>query len=177
MLEENSKAAEAADQVALSGVPFPYGMTGGERWYVARFSAWAFGLYAKILAHCAARAKNPERFGAAVPRLPFVIVDLSRDRWRSINGAAGVASLVMNTDLPMHVPHGVVEAIIERGNLIQPEGFFHTLRIGQKVKILSGPFAQTICQLERLDQRSPCGFFLKSWAGRSPFNLITVTFV
>jgi Transcription termination factor nusG len=44
------------------------------------------------------------------PRYLFVVIDLKRQRWRSVNGTVGVASVVMQGDRPQPVPHGVVEA-------------------------------------------------------------------
>ena len=47
------------------------------------------------------------------PRYLFVVLDLDRDRWRSVNGTFGVARLVMMAgDRPQPAPHGVVEALV-----------------------------------------------------------------
>ena len=138
----------------------------GERWFVAR-----------VLAHQENRAQlNLHRLGfrSFLPRLRrtvrharklrdtlnplfpgyiFVIIDLSRHRWRSINGTFGVASLIMGAEQPMPVPPGVVEALVASyancGAIRLDDG----LEIGQKVRILSGPFAETICRLAHLDDR------------------------
>jgi len=45
------------------------------------------------------------------PGYIFVALNLHRDRWRSINGTAGVSSLVMAGDVPLPLPHGLVEAL------------------------------------------------------------------
>jgi transcription antitermination factor NusG len=78
---------------------------------------------------------------------------LSKHRWRSINGTFGVASLIMGGEQPMPVPPGVVEALVasceSHGVVRLDDG----LEIGQKVRILSGPFAETICRLAHLDDR------------------------
>jgi transcription antitermination factor NusG len=138
----------------------------GERWFVAR-----------VLAHQENRAQlNLHRLGFRnfLPRLRrtvrharklrdtlsplfpgyiFVIIDLSKHRWRSINGTFGVASLIMGAEQPMPVPPGVVEALVASyancGAIRLEDG----LEIGQKVRILSGPFAETICRLAHLDDR------------------------
>ncbi len=68
-----------------------------------------------------------------------MIADLSRDRWRSVNGAAGVACLIMDSELPTPVPHGVVEAIIERETLLCAGTPADRLQAGQKVRIPFGP--------------------------------------
>ena len=137
----------------------------GERWFVAR-----------VLAHQENRAQfNLHRLGfrSFLPRLRrtirharklrdtlnplfpgyiFIVIDLSKQRWRSINGTFGVASLIMGAEQPTPVPPGVVEALVEyesRGVVRFDDG----LEIGQKVRILSGPFAETICRLADLDDR------------------------
>jgi transcription antitermination factor NusG len=138
----------------------------GERWFVAR-----------VLTHQENRAQlNLHRLGfrSFLPKLRrtvrharklrdtlnplfpgyiFVIIDLSKHRWRSINGTFGVASLIMGGEQPMPVPPHVVEALVasceSHGVVRLDDG----LEIGQKVRILSGPFAETICRLADLDDR------------------------
>jgi transcription antitermination factor NusG len=86
------------------------------------------------------------------PGYIFIIMDLSKHRWRSVNGTFGVASLVMGGEQPSAVPPGVVEALIascERCGAVRVDD---NLEIGQKVRILSGPFAETLCRLADLDE-------------------------
>src|SRR5579884_4013707 len=45
---------------------------------------------------------------AFFPGYLFVSLDLSRHRWRSVNGTYGVAGLVMRGEYPAPVPTGVV---------------------------------------------------------------------
>ena len=87
------------------------------------------------------------------PGYIFTIIDLSKYRWRSVNGTSGVASLIMGAEQPEPVVLGVVEGLVaswENGGAAGPDG---GLEIGQKVRILSGPFAETLCRLEHLDDR------------------------
>jgi transcription antitermination factor NusG len=138
----------------------------GERWFVAR-----------VLAHQENRAQfNLHRLGfrSFVPRLRrtvrharrlqdtlkplfpgyiFVTIDLSKHRWRSINGTFGVASLIMGAEQPRPVPPGVVEALVASCENCAVIRLDDGLEIGQKVRILSGPFAETICRLAHLDDR------------------------
>ena len=71
----------------------------------------------------------------------------------AINGMFGVASLIMGGEQLMPVPPHVVEASAasceSHGVVCLDDG----LEIGQKVRILSGPFAETICRLADLDDR------------------------
>jgi transcriptional antiterminator RfaH len=87
------------------------------------------------------------------PGYIFLVIDLSKQRWRSVNGTFGVASLIMGAEQPIPVPTGVVEALVaSREN----HGAVHlddSLEVGQQVRIVSGPFAETLCRLAHLDDR------------------------
>jgi transcriptional antiterminator RfaH len=91
-----------------------------------------------------------------VPLFPgyvFLILDLSRDRWRSVNSTFGVASLIAGAEQPTPVPCGIVEALVkasEASGLVRLES---DLEIGQTLRILSGPFAEVLCRLKHLDDR------------------------
>jgi transcription antitermination factor NusG len=144
----------------------PLELVPGERWFVAR-----------VLAHQETRAQfNLQRLGfrSFAPRLRrtvrhartlretlrpifpgyiFVIIDLSKHRWRSVNGTFGIASLIMGAEQPMPVPTGVVETLVascENGAAIRLDD---GLAVGQTVRILSGPFAEVLCRLAHLDDR------------------------
>jgi transcription antitermination factor NusG len=138
----------------------------GERWFVAR-----------VLAHQENRAQfNLHRLGfrSFVPRLRrtvrharrlrdtlnplflgyiFIIIDLSKQRWRSVNGTFGIASLIMGAEQPTPVPPGVVETLVASCESHGTVQFDDRLEVGQKVRILSGPFAETLCRLAHLDDR------------------------
>jgi transcription elongation factor/antiterminator RfaH len=83
-------------------------------------------------------------------RYLFVIVDLGRGRWLSIQNTFGVTCLVTCDGRPVPVPEGIVEAIIERVE----QGSTHptSLMVGQRVRVLSGPFADLVGNLDRLDE-------------------------
>jgi len=85
------------------------------------------------------------------PRYLFVRLDLSRDRWRSINSTFGVARIIMNRDRPIAVPEGIVESLQAR---LEPDAATARddgLRIGQRVEVMVGPFANLVGELERFD--------------------------
>ena len=145
----------------------------GERWFVAR-----------VLLHQENRAQhNLHRLGfrSFVPRLrrtvrharklretlqplfpgyAFIIIDLTKHRWHSINGTFGIASLIMGAERPIAVPPGVVEALAscESGGVVRLDD---GLKVGQKVRILSGPFAETLCRLAHLDDRGRASVLLE----------------
>jgi transcription antitermination factor NusG len=100
------------------------------------------------------------------PGYVFVILDLSRDRWRSVNGTVGVATLIMGGDKPAPVPRGVVEALLAMRESSGAVRFDHGLQIGQKVRILSGPFAETLCRIEHLDDRGRVRVLLEIMGGQ-----------
>ena len=136
----------------------------GERWFVARVlthqeNRAQFDLHRLGFRSFLPRLRRTVRHARKLrdtlkPLFPgyiFIIIDLSKHRWRSINGTFGVASLIMGAEQPMPVPPGVIEAysLEGRGVVRLDDG----LEIGQKVRILSGPFAETICRLADLDDR------------------------
>jgi len=85
------------------------------------------------------------------PRYLFVVLDLDRDRWRSVNGTFGVSRLVMRGEQPQPVPRGVVETLLASAD---PGGILHLadrLKIGSPVRMLAGPFAEQLATLEHLD--------------------------
>ncbi|MER9791310.1 transcription termination/antitermination NusG family protein [Mesorhizobium sp. M0213] len=85
------------------------------------------------------------------PGYMFIALDLALQRWRSINGTFGVRSLVMQGDRPLPVPSGLVERFIA---LTRKDGlldFSGGLAAGASVRILSGPLAEQIGRLDRLD--------------------------
>jgi transcription antitermination factor NusG len=147
-------------------VPVNLELGPGERWFVAR-----------ALTHQENRAQfNLNRLGfrSFVPRLRrtvrharrlrdtlnplfpgyiFVIIDLSKHRWRSINGTFGVASLIMSAEQPLPVPPHVIEALVASCESRGVVRLDDSLEIGQTVRILSGPFAETLCRLAHLDDR------------------------
>lgn len=85
------------------------------------------------------------------PRYAFVSLDLERDRWRSVNGTIGVASLVMAGGAPCRVPDGIVERILEAGDDEGVLNFDHDFKPGDEVRLTAGPFSGVLGKLERLD--------------------------
>jgi transcriptional antiterminator RfaH len=81
----------------------------------------------------------------------FLILDLGCDPWLSVRSTVGVSSLFTCEDRPVPVPYGVVEALIARTDEANLTRFDAALTTGQTVRILSGPFADFVGTLERLD--------------------------
>jgi transcription antitermination factor NusG len=90
---------------------------------------------------------------AFFPRYLFVRLDLTRHQWRSVNGTFGVASLIMEGDRPKAVPSGVVEglaALADTAGVISVEP---VIGPGEHVRILSGPFADHVGSMVRVDRQ------------------------
>jgi transcription elongation factor/antiterminator RfaH len=136
---------------------------GDPRWYLVRTLTNREALAAEQLARQGFATFLPRQpksvrharririsLAAYFPGYLFVTLDLSRQRWRSINGTLGVSHLVGAGDRPTPVPKGVVEALIAasdaRGVLAGPP-----LQAGQTVRIIAGAFADQLAVIERLD--------------------------
>jgi len=161
----------------------------GERWYVARTLPHREAQAARQLANQGFRAFLPRYWKnrrharkvetVSVPlfsRYLFVIIDRQRDRWRSINGTLGVDRLLTHDGEPQPVPHGVVESLI---NATDPNGNIHfhfDLKEGQTIRITTGPFADFVGQLEKLDDNGRVRVLLEIMGGKVrvalPQNLV-----
>jgi transcription elongation factor/antiterminator RfaH len=102
------------------------------------------------------------------PGYLFVALDLARDRWRSVNGTHGVVSLVMNGGEPAKVPAGIVENLIAIASDRGVVRFDHQLEAGQRVKILTGPFADFVGILEQLDDQGRVKVLLEMMGQQIP---------
>ena len=90
------------------------------------------------------------------PRYLFVSLDLTRDRWRSIQSTFGVVGLVTSGERPVPLSSEAVEAIRARedakGHVAL--GLAPGLGVGSKIKLLDGIFADHGGVLERIaDER------------------------
>lgn len=85
------------------------------------------------------------------PRYLFVRLDLEVDRWRSVRGTFGVATMIMDGERPRPTPCGVVETLIAAYDGRGGYDFQRDLRIGDPVRFLTGAFADRLGQLVALD--------------------------
>jgi transcription antitermination factor NusG len=141
-----------------------YELADNERWYVVRSlpkreTAALDNLNRKGLrAFVPARRKTvrharrlSEVRAPIFPCYLFAILDLERDRWRSVNTTVGVAELVSADGKPIPVPQGIVETLIRRFDERHSGSSYDDLRPGQQVRIVAGPFAEALGTLDRLD--------------------------
>lgn len=105
------------------------------------------------------------------PGYLFVHLDLTRDRWRCINSTFGVVRIITRHERPAPAPRGVVEALREscdENGLLQIKV---DLTLGQAVRVLQGPFADFVGEIDRLDDTGRVRVLLDIMGGRTPVFL------
>jgi transcription elongation factor/antiterminator RfaH len=137
----------------------------GERWYVATTLPRKERVaeanlerqqYRVFLPRLLVTRRHANKFKTELaplfPRYMFVILNIDRQRWRSVNGTLGVERLITDGNIPQVVAPGIVETLIQssdqRGALVFKSV---DLAIGERVRLLTGPFANTLGTLLRLD--------------------------
>jgi transcription antitermination factor NusG len=112
-----------------------------------------------------------ERRVAFFPGYMFISLDLSRERWRPVNGTTGVRSLIMQGDRPLACPFGMVEDLQV---LADPDGLLEAdagLSENAQVRILRGPFAEMVGTLVRLDGSGRARVLLAMMQGQVAVSL------
>jgi transcription elongation factor/antiterminator RfaH len=157
----------------------PFALLDGERWYLVQCLARREGYAAHNLEAQNFRIFHPyflktvrhaRQFRVVrqtlFPGYLFVILDLEKDRWRSVSGTFGVSRLVMGGEYPQAVPRGVVETIVEnldeKGVLDLKRG----LRVGVTAKVVSGPFSDILGEIVSLDDRGRARVLLEIMNGK-----------
>jgi transcription antitermination factor NusG len=158
---DNAEPSAAEPSAALLRSP----LCGGERWYVAHTLPLAEMRAEAQLENQGFRTFLPKRNKTVrharklrtleapfFPRYLFMVLDLTRDRWRSVNGTFGVSRLVMQGELPQPVPCGVVEALVAAADQRGILQLGAQLKVGSPVRLLAGPFAEQLATLDYLDE-------------------------
>jgi transcriptional antiterminator RfaH len=159
-------------------------LAGNERWFLAHtlpkseckaelhLGAQGFRTYLPQFQKTIRHARQLRTVRAPLfPRYLFVILDLERDRWLSVRSTVGVSHLYTSRDgRPVPVPVGIVELLIERSeeNLTRLDS---GLVKGQQVRILSGPFADFVGTLARLDGAGRVQVLLEMMGTAVPVSL------
>jgi len=159
-------------------------LTCGERWFLVRsltkrekkaewhLGAQGFRTYLPQIEKTVRHARKLTTVRAALfPGYLFVILDLQRDRWLSVRSTIGVMQLFSHRDgHPIPVPEGIVESLIDvsDGDLVR---FDARLVKGQDVRVISGPFADLIGRLERIDGNGRVQVLLQFMGGAVPVTL------
>ena len=105
------------------------------------------------------------------PRYMFIVLDLGRDRWRSVNGTYGVDRLLMRSGEPEAVPQGLVEQLTEAASADGVARSGPALKEGQSIRVTAGPFAELLGTLERLDDQGRVRVLLEIMGGGVPVLL------
>jgi transcription elongation factor/antiterminator RfaH len=162
----------------------PFRLSNGERWYVVytqphrelraqtQLAAQGFLTFLPRYVKAVRHARKLSTVSAPFfPRYLFVALDLARDRWRSVNGSFGVASLVMADEFPVAIPSGIVESL---GAACTADGHLclgETLRPGDCARLLSGPFADMVGELARIDGAGRVTVLLRLLGGEVPVSV------
>jgi len=112
------------------------------------------------------------------PRYLFVALDLESARWRPILSTVGVAGLVQHGERPTPVPEGVVEELraCEAAGEFDVTHSAARLRLGDVVRITSGPFADLIGKFSGMADRERV-FVLLDLLGRHAKTAVPATAV
>ena len=134
------------------------------RWYVVhtqhacedrasmRLVAQGYHVFCPRLRKTVRHARKSEN--KLVPLFPgylFLRLDLSRDRWRAVNGTRGVIRLLTLGDMPQTVPAGIVEDLKSHVDTRDALVWTPPLNVGQRVRITEGPFEDFVGTLQRLE--------------------------
>ena len=155
-----------------------------ERWYVVRTQPHREAQAAQQLENQDYRVFVPRFFKSRrharkfetvlaplFPRYMFIIIDLTRDRWRSVNGTYGVDRLLMRAGEPESVPHGLVEQLMSAAGADGVVRLSPGLKQGQTIRVTAGPFAELMGKLESLDDQGRVRVLLEIMGGTVPVVL------
>jgi transcription antitermination factor NusG len=145
-----------------------------ERWYVAHTQPHKEAVALRHLTEQGLRGFFPRQLKTVrharktrtivaplFPRYVFVILNLDRDRWLSVNGTLGITRLIIASGRPVPVPVGIVETLVESTDAAGKIKFAPGLAIGDKARLVAGPFAGALGVIERLDNAGRVSLLLK----------------
>jgi transcriptional antiterminator RfaH len=105
---------------------------------------------------------------ALFPGYVFVQLDLTRDRWYPINSTQGVCRLVSFGSRPAFLPQGLVENLVEATDEAGTIRLADSLARGDKVRVLSGAFADWIGHVAALPDRDRATILLDMLSRKVP---------
>ena len=158
-------------------VPLSHSLEGDERWFLVHthprgelraqlhLAGQGFHTYLPQFSKTIRHARQLRTVRAPLfPRYLFVALDLGRDPWLSVRSTFGVSSLFTSNGQPVPVPKGVVEAILQQ---VGSDGVLlnDNLKKGQRVRLLTGPFADVVGILAELDDRGRVKVLLEMMGG------------
>ena len=102
------------------------------------------------------------------PGYLFVELDTATQCWRPINSTFGVARLVMAGERPALAPVGMIETLRAFFDEAEIYDGVPALMAGQRVRVVSGPFADLCGELVQLDARQRVRVLLDVLGGSVP---------
>lgn len=108
---------------------------------------------------------------ALFPGYVFVHLDLTQDRWYPINSTQGVCRLVSFCGRPACLPQGLVERLAEATDEAGTIRLAESLVSGDKVRVLSGAFADWIGQVAALPDRDRATILLDMLSRKVPVTV------
>jgi transcription antitermination factor NusG len=105
------------------------------------------------------------------PGYLFVSLDIERERWRSINSTVGVIRIILQNERPAPAPVGVVEALMAASDSDDVLQIRMDLNVGQKVRVIDGPLADLIGELDQLTDPDRVRVLLDIMGGRTRVTL------
>ena len=106
------------------------------------------------------------------PGYLFIAVDTDKVPWRSINSTYGVSKTVtFGAQAPQHLPEQFVSGLkvrCDEGNCLLPPS---DLKIGEQVKIVSGPFADCVATVETMPSETRLGILFDYLGGKIPAKI------
>lgn len=122
-----------------------------------------FDIYLPRFLKRRSHARKIEKVAAPLfPRYLFVCVDIATQRWRSIQSTFGVSHLVSNGPNPTPVPDdvlGLLKAREDSNGFIQLDQRPQFL-LGEKVRVLSGPFSDNLALFDGMGDRDRVAILL-----------------
>jgi transcription antitermination factor NusG len=115
--------------------------------------------------------KHARRFSTKLapvfPQYLFVILDPDAQRWRAVNGTFGVRRLINDGDRPAPVRVGVIETLAASCDASGVLMFrTATFKAGDRIRLVSGPFAGALGTLQSLDASGRVRLLLEIISGR-----------
>jgi transcriptional antiterminator RfaH len=155
-------------------------------WFVAATQAGKEDLASRHLRNQGFRVFAPRRprtvrharrvltlLGPLFPGYIFVSFDRSAAAWRSINGTIGVRHLIAAGDSPVPLPREFVTGLAALADADGVVSFASELKVGGSVRLMSGPFAERIGELESLDSKGRVRVMLDLLSSKVPLGSTT----
>jgi transcription elongation factor/antiterminator RfaH len=182
--------AKDAERIGMpldrAAVPLDCALCPGERWYAVytlphrestaqiHLENQGFRTFMPLHSKTTRHARKYQTILAPLfLRYLFIVLDLGRDRWRLVNGTRGVATLIMQDEMPAPVKSGVVETLVASSTADGEVQFCSEMEPGRPVRLVAGPFVGQLGILKRLSNSGRIEVLLEMMGGRVPTELHT----